>query len=1281
MSNQIVISSGAKVRNLDGVLTGTSGIVNSVPLGAANGVATLDSGGKVPVSQLPSSVVTYLGTWNAATNTPTLVNGTGDAGDMYICNVAGTVNFGAGPVTFAVGDWVLYGSGTWQKSNGQNGTVTSVGVSKDGDALSITGSPITTAGTINIGFTGSNGQYINGEGDLVTFPSLAGYVTSVTATAPLLSSGGTTPDLSIPAASASVDGYLDNADWTTFNNKQNAITLTTTGTSGVSTLVGSTLNIPNYSTDLSGYVPYTGATANVNLGTFDLTTDIVNLNQLKAIGSGGINIYSNSGTHIALMGGGGGAGTTFYGGIIGTSISLSSTLTASSLIKTGGTSSQFLKADGSVDSSAYITLTSLSGGTGISYNNTTGVITNSAPDQTVSLTAGAGISISGTYPSFTIASTITQYTDALARAALSFVAGSGAYNSTTGVITIPTNNNQITNGSNFITLSSLSAGAGISYNNSTGVIASTITQYTDALARAAISLTTTGTSGAATYNSTTGVFNIPNYNTDLTGYVPYSGATTNVNLGVYSISAGTTSTFSSAVNLSAIFSNGGAAGNYNAIELRGGTSGTAPNWQISKDNTVSNAFQITASTLNGGTTYTTPLFTLVNTGVATFTNSILTNENVQVTSATTAILRLRGGNYGASYNTSLRSIAGAIGVLQLGNSSDNYILVGNTAAGGYLSIRVNCASESLSAGTEAIRIVSNGNTLIGTDTDAGFKLDVNGTGRFSGQLMINQSVNNNYIAFNHAGTQTWYARISNTNNSSFIIRNDYLGGTNALTLAETGAATFASSVSAASFSTGGNIEVTTTSAGYYIYNSKPALRYSYFGYSSGYHGILVGATTGNQSLFFNVDITSNPSGAFSGNGSEYVWRNVGSFITPNASNNGYNTLFSWNSSGQVALPNITYIGSSVTGGGALQVNGNVNINGVFQINGVTIGGGGGSGVTGSGTTNYMTKWTGSSTLGNSVIYDTGTNVVIGGTTANRKLEVITGSGVANGIRLTYSNNVTSEGMDITYNNTGATTTSFDSIYVSDDALMQFRMKTNGTATTPLALWGNGRAVVGSTTRISVATLSVFSGGAAGVAWGSGLNIGDASNYMGFIQDAGISAFRNFGTGGFGFYNSAAGGIIYFKENGNVTIGTSTDNGYKLQINGSASFSYGFLSVYRGSSSPNDILVGNSGSTFYVGGSVTATGGFFDTSDSRLKILVKDYQQPKGIENVAARMYVKNNRKELGYYAQDLQEILPSAVSEGSDGFLTLSYSQVHTAKIAHLEKEIAELKELIKQLL
>jgi len=74
--------------------------------------------------------------------------------------------------------------------------------------------------------------------------------------------------------------------------------------------------------------------------------------------------------------------------------------------------------------------------------------------------------------------------------------------------------------------------------------------------------------------------------------------------------------------------------------------------------------------------------------------------------------------------------------------------------------------------------------------------------------------------------------------------------------------------------------------------------------------------------------------------------------------------------------NTVIIGSAgVSGGGLLQVNGDVNINGNFKINGTTIGGGGGSGVTGSGTTNYIPKWTSSTSLGNSVISETGGNSI------------------------------------------------------------------------------------------------------------------------------------------------------------------------------------------------------------------------------------------------------------------------------------------------------------------
>ena len=172
MSQQIQITGGAKVRDLQDVIIGTSGVLSSLAFDVANGVPKLDSNGKILVSQLPNSVMEYKGTWNAATNTPTLVNGTGNQGDVYLCNVAGTVNFGAGPIAFVVGDQVIYSGSIWQRASGATGTVTSVALTESGDSLNITGSPISTSGTINIGFNGTNLQYVNGAGNLTTFPTL-----------------------------------------------------------------------------------------------------------------------------------------------------------------------------------------------------------------------------------------------------------------------------------------------------------------------------------------------------------------------------------------------------------------------------------------------------------------------------------------------------------------------------------------------------------------------------------------------------------------------------------------------------------------------------------------------------------------------------------------------------------------------------------------------------------------------------------------------------------------------------------------------------------------------------------------------------------------------------------------------------------------------------------------------------------------------------------------------------------------------------------------------------
>jgi hypothetical protein len=139
-----------------------------------------------------------------------------------------------------------------------------------------------------------NGVAFDGSADItvpaVTSVSALTLGTSGTDLSSTVANGTTTPviTLNIPTASATNRGALSAADWSTFNGKQNTITLTTTGTSGVATFASNTLNIPNYGSTFSGYLPYTGATQAVNLGAFDLTVNSL------SVGRGGGGIASNT---------------------------------------------------------------------------------------------------------------------------------------------------------------------------------------------------------------------------------------------------------------------------------------------------------------------------------------------------------------------------------------------------------------------------------------------------------------------------------------------------------------------------------------------------------------------------------------------------------------------------------------------------------------------------------------------------------------------------------------------------------------------------------------------------------------------------------------------------------------------------------------------------------------------------------------------------------------------------------------------------------------------------
>ena len=114
-------------------------------------------------------------------------------------------------------DWVIFNSkqaaGTYATGTGSaSGTNT-------GDQVLPT---LATLGAqAALGFTPYNATNPSG------YTSNVGTVTAVTGTAPIVSSGGAAPALSMAAATTSVNGYLTSTDWTTFNSKQAAGTYAT----------------------------------------------------------------------------------------------------------------------------------------------------------------------------------------------------------------------------------------------------------------------------------------------------------------------------------------------------------------------------------------------------------------------------------------------------------------------------------------------------------------------------------------------------------------------------------------------------------------------------------------------------------------------------------------------------------------------------------------------------------------------------------------------------------------------------------------------------------------------------------------------------------------------------------------------------------------------------------------------------------------------------------------------------------------------------------------------
>ena len=88
---------------------------NSANKGQANGYAQLDASALLPVGILPVIAMTFEGMWDASTNTPTLADGTGSNGEVYLVSVGGTQDLGSGSLTFQAGDKVIHDGAIWNK--------------------------------------------------------------------------------------------------------------------------------------------------------------------------------------------------------------------------------------------------------------------------------------------------------------------------------------------------------------------------------------------------------------------------------------------------------------------------------------------------------------------------------------------------------------------------------------------------------------------------------------------------------------------------------------------------------------------------------------------------------------------------------------------------------------------------------------------------------------------------------------------------------------------------------------------------------------------------------------------------------------------------------------------------------------------------------------------------------------------------------------------------------------------------------------------------------------
>jgi hypothetical protein len=221
---------------------------------------------------------------------------------------------------------------------------------------------------------------------------------------------------------------------------------------------------------------------------------------------------------------------------------------------------------------------------------------------------------------------------------------------------------------------------------------------------------------------------------------------------------------------------------------------------------------LTNPVTGSGTTNYLPKFT----GASTIGNSLVYDNGSSVLIGTTTndgnVLLNVNGNIRAGQFRAIMDGSDTIytgGMYQQTVTGTTYAFAQQLGAAGQIKWWTYNPTDSFS---NKMNLTNGGNLLIGTATDSGYKLDVNGTGRFSGNLTIGQYGNtlgdqSAWRLFNSAntfiggiGTRTWADGNAASDLAIYSINQIRLYSGNsisvALNIANSGAATFSSSVTA-----------------------------------------------------------------------------------------------------------------------------------------------------------------------------------------------------------------------------------------------------------------------------------------------------------------------------------------------------------------------------------------------------------------------------------------------------------------------------------------------------